>query len=150
MDINQVRTVDKLLVDLEKYPVNVVGEPNTYGWDFEKFIEAFEKQLHFSPQESQKLAEQFIIQGRGDSMIYVNVRRFEDLINQLLHKFNDIIKMNKNQLGQILQALRQRHTGSFKWFMQNSLPSSQGSIDETGWNRSIDSLGLRWQPREKS
>jgi hypothetical protein len=81
-------------------------------------------------------------------MIYVNVRRFEDLINQLLHKFNDIIRMNNRQLDQILQALRQRHTGSFKWFMQNA--DRSGSIDETGWNRSIDSLGLRWQPREKS
>ena len=53
-------------------------------------------------------------------MIYVNVRPFEDLINQLLGKFNEIIKLNGRQLGQILQALRQRHTGSFKWFMQNA------------------------------
>ena len=57
MDLNQVRTVDKLLVDLEKYSVNVVNEPNTYGWEFEKFIEVFETKLHFSPAESQKLAE---------------------------------------------------------------------------------------------
>jgi len=42
------------------------------------------------------------------------------MINQLLDKFNEIIRMNTRQLGQILKALRERHTGSFKWFMQSA------------------------------
>ena len=118
------------------------------GYRQEDFIEVLKEKVDFDTGDALSLAQQFLLQQSGDRTTYVDQRKFEDYVAHEDCKYNRVIQKYQSKIEKIQKALRKRHTGSYKFFLQHS--SHDNTLDKKQWKEAIKELGYeKWDKKDR-